>query len=229
LFIYYNLNKLESLFSKYDIIITPHFSTPIPADGVKQNERHFLNSGLYNGGFFAVNKGAESIKFLRWWQERMRALCLVDVAKGLFVDQIWLNYVPIYFKGVHLLDDKGYNVAYWNLHERTLSKKEDQYMVNDTDRLVFYHFSGYNIDRQDILAKYQYRYTFENRPELVPVFNDYRNTLLKNRYLEFSKLNCYYNKSIKNKAIEKKYSKSKLTRLYTRIKRKLSVKLLKRM
>jgi hypothetical protein len=220
LFIYSNFDELESLLTKYNIIITPHFFTPLPADGIKQNERHFLNSGMYNGGFFAINKSSEALKFLRWWQERMRTLCLVDVAKGLFVDQIWLNYVPLYFKGVHLLDNRGFNVAFWNLHERKISKENHQYLVNESEPLVFYHFSGYNIGKREILGKYQNRHTFENRPELIPLFDDYRNALLNNRYLEYSTLECFYN-SGKDKIREKTQKRSKISRVFKRIKRML--------
>jgi hypothetical protein len=220
MFIYSDLNELESLLVHYNIIISPHFFTPLPVDDIKQNERHFLNSGLYNGGFFAVNKSEEALKFLKWWQERMKALCLVDVAKGLFVDQIWLNYVPLYFKGVNLLENKGFNVAYWNLHERQISKKGNQYMVNDSEPLVFFHFSGYSVERKEVLAKYQHRYTFENRPELVSLFEEYKNTLLGNKYLKFSKIACYYNAG-KDKMVKKTDRRSKVSRLYKRIKRKL--------
>lgn len=220
LFIYHDLNEVESLLVDNNIILNPHFFTPIPADGIKQNERHFLNSGLYNGGFFAINKSSEALKFVKWWQERMKTLCLVDVAKGLFVDQIWLNFVPIYFKGVHLIKNKGFNVAYWNLHERLLSKHDNGYIINDSEPLVFYHFSGYSIERNDILSRYQHRYNFENRPEMIPVFEDYRNTVLNNKYLEFSTLQCAY-RSARNKIQEKPARRSNMSRLIKRFRRLL--------
>ena len=219
-FIYHNMNELETLLNKYNIIISPHFFTPLPADGIKQNERHFLNSGLYNGGFFAISKNHEASRFLSWWKERMRTLCFVDVAKGLFVDQIWLNYVPLYFKGVHLIENPGFNVAYWNLHEREISRKDDQYIVNDSAPLVFFHFSGYNIERAEILAKYQHRYTFDNRKELAPLFESYRNMLITNRYTELSQLTCAYNKD-KQKLNGKAKQKSKVSTLYKRIRNSL--------
>ena len=218
LYIYSKMDDLDSLLGNYEIIISPHFFTPLPADGIKQNERHFLNSGLYNGGFFAVTRSEEVLKFLKWWQERLRTLCLVDVSRGLFVDQIWLNYVPLYFKGVHLIKNMGFNVAYWNLHERKVSKKDGRYLINDSEPLVFFHFSGFNVERKEILAKYQHRYTFENRPELLPLFEEYRNTLLNNKYLELSRLSCHYN-SGKTTEGPKPGKKSKITRLYKRIQR----------
>ena len=219
-FVYHHMNELDSLLSKYNIIISPHFFTPLPADGIKQNERHFLNSGLYNGGFFAISKNSEASRFLSWWKERMRTLCYVDVARGLFVDQIWLNYVPVYFKGVHLIENPGFNVAYWNLHERSISKKADRYLVNDSHPLVFYHFSGYNLEKTDTLAKYQHRYTFDNRKELAPLFNDYRDILLNNRYMHFSGLESVYSRN-KEKSNRKSIQASRFSRIYKRIKRVL--------
>ena len=195
LYVYSSFEEVSALLKQENILITPHFFTPLPADGIKQNERHFLNSGLYNGGFFAVNKSNEAMKFLKWWQERMRILCFVDTAKGLFVDQIWLNYVPLYFKGVKLVQNPGFNVAYWNLHERKITNKDGQFIVNDSYPLVFFHFSGYSVDRKEVLAKYQHRHTFENTPVLVPLFEAYRNRLLANNYYQLSTLECFYNKA----------------------------------
>ena len=221
-FIYHNMNELETLLNNCNIIISPHFFTPLPADGIKQNERHFLNSGLYNGGFFAISKNDEASRFLSWWKERMRTLCFVDVAKGLFVDQIWLNYVPLYFNGVHLIEHPGFNVAYWNLHEREITKKGEQYVVNDSAPLVFFHFSGYNIERAEVLSKYQHRYTLDNRKELAPLFENYRNILIKNRFTELSRLVCAYNKDKPN-SNDKAKQKSKVYTFYKRIRKGLRI------
>lgn len=221
LYVYSSLQEVGTLLAQYNILITPHFFTPLPADGIKQTERHFLNSGLYNGGFFAVKKSDEVTRFLKWWQERMRILCFVDVAKGLFVDQIWLNYVPLYFKGVKLVENPGFNVAYWNLHERKVTNQDGQYLVNDAGPLVFFHFSGYSVDTKEVLAKYQHRYTFENRPELLPLFEDYRNNLLNNKYHELFQIPCVYSKPTAQQRAHKP-RRSRLIKLLSRIRRKIA-------
>ena len=55
--------------------------------------------------------------FLDWWWQRTRREALVDVARMMFTDQRWVDFVPSFFDH-HILKDPGYNVAYWNLHGR---------------------------------------------------------------------------------------------------------------
>ncbi len=50
----------------------------------------------------------------------MRNKAFIDLKKGLFVDQIWINFVPLFFKKVRIFLHHEYNVAYWNLHERMI-------------------------------------------------------------------------------------------------------------
>ena len=33
------------------------------------------------------------------------------LSEGLFVNQLPINLVPLFFKGVYILDDRGYNMA----------------------------------------------------------------------------------------------------------------------
>ena len=42
----------------------------------------------------------------------------------MFTDQRWVDFMPSLFSH-HLLKDPGYNVAYWNLHERPLTALTD--------------------------------------------------------------------------------------------------------
>jgi hypothetical protein len=182
--VYSPFTELEREFEFSDIIITPHFTTPLNDDKL-QTEEDFLNSGLYNLGFIAIKYSLEGTKMLDWWSERLRYKAYIDFKRGLFTDQIWINFVPLYFTGVKIFTHLGYNMAYWNLHERHLSKKEENYFINDKYPLVFYHFSGYNPQVPEILSKYQTRFTFEERPDIVQLFKNYSAQLFINNYESF--------------------------------------------
>ena len=104
------------------------------------------------------------------------------------MDQIWLNPVPYYFRSAHVLEDPGYNMAYWNLHERSVSKKDGRYYVNEKSPLVFFHFSGYSIAAPLSISAHQTRYTFADRQDTWPLFVDYTNSLKRNKYDTFSKM-----------------------------------------
>jgi hypothetical protein len=147
-----------------------------------QTEEDFLNSGLYNLGFIAVKKTSEGLEMINWWAERLLNKAYIDLSRGLFTDQIWINFVPLFFNKVKILKHPGYNMAYWNLHERRVSKKEKEYYVNKQYPLVFYHFSGFNPLIPDILSKYQNRFAFQDLPEIRDLFTEYSIKLFQNGY-----------------------------------------------
>ena len=191
--VYDQFTEVDRLLESHNIVITPHTTHPLPFDNQGIRESDFLNTGIYNGGFFALSKTGETIRFLKWWKERLRTHCLVDLSRGLFVDQIWLNLVPLYFKGVNILKHVGYNVAFWNLHERTLRRARDgRIYINGETPLVFFHFSGYDIKSPAIISKYQSRISFEERPDIQPLYRQYISTVLSNGYDSFSQLTCSY-------------------------------------
>lgn len=174
------LTTIYSLLDKNDIILTPHCITPIDEDDYKPSEQNFLLSGVFNLGFIALKNTIESHKMLKWWEKRCLNLGFNEAQTGLFVDQKWMNLCPCLFENVYILKNLGCNMAYWNLHERTLSKIDLNWIVNNKDLLLFFHFSGININQQKEISKYQNRYTFDLREDLQCIFKEYFNLLINN-------------------------------------------------
>jgi hypothetical protein len=191
IFIYKPLDELENCLIENNIVLTPHFFTTIN-DDFRLSEPDILNAGLYNLGFIAVKRSDETEKFLKWWMTKLKKQCLIDLKNGLFVDQLWINFVPLYFEKVYILKHLGYNVAYWNLHERQITKHEDVYFVNQLYPLVFYHFSGYNFEYPEKVSKHQNRFNFDQRQDIAPLFQDYHQTVIANNFEELSKISCHY-------------------------------------
>jgi len=124
------------------LVLTPHLTGPIRGDD-HPSERSILKAGTYNLGFLAVSKTADTDRFLAWWQEKLEFQCVVDVARGVFVDQKWIDLTPGFFDGVSILRHEGYNVAYWNLGQRTVRGEGSAATVNGQP-LRFFHFSGFD-------------------------------------------------------------------------------------
>ena len=59
--------------------------------------------GIYNLGFIGVSHTMESMKFLQWWKTRTYELGFIDTYKGIFVDQLPVNHVPVFFESVQVL------------------------------------------------------------------------------------------------------------------------------
>jgi hypothetical protein len=195
--IYGPVAEVHSQLKSFSIVLTPHLTSPLPLDDIFIDEKGILNAGIYNGGFFALRRSEVAFSFLSWWKDRLKKHCIIDFRKGLFVDQIWLNLVPIYFDDVLVLKNLGYNVAYWNLHERFVSKKWGKYAINDQVDLVFYHFSGFDFSKTDVLSKYQNRFSLQERKDVSVLFEEYTNIVLKNKFDFFSTIECFFVKEKK--------------------------------
>lgn len=193
-FIFGNLSSIENELVDYkEIILTPHILTPIPLDGKMPTEQTFLNYGTYNLGFIGVKYPKKNILFFKWWGERTYKIGYDKVADGLFVDQLWMNFTPLFFHNTVVSRNLGLNMGPWNLHERYITRELDSVLtVNGTDKLTFYHFSNYKYNIPEILSSYYDRFTFKNRKDLVDLYNEYRNVLLKNNIEKLSSLQCHY-------------------------------------
>lgn len=208
--IFDKLSGIEQGLVENNIVLTPHFWTPIFDNKTNTEQAMFVN-GIYNLGFLAVKRSAETQKFIDWWKIKLETECYMDIQKGMFVDQLYCNMVPLYYEGVKIDKYPGYNISYWNLHERNLSGTPEKYFVNEKP-LVFYHYSGINVADNNNISRWQNRFDLNNRPELRPLFNNYRKLLKANDQEYFKTIRCFYLKPI---PVEKK--KSLLKRAFTSV------------
>ncbi len=169
--IFGDLGELYDRVGRADAVLTPHLTAPLDDERVP-GEREILLSGIYNLGFLGLAFNERTLAFLDWWKERLYRWCLHEVDKGLFVDQRWMDLAPAFLPRAEILHDPGYNVAYWNLSHRTLERRDGAWWVNGAP-LRFFHFSGYDFNRPNLISKFQNRYSFEDRPDVLPLFELY--------------------------------------------------------
>jgi hypothetical protein len=163
-------------------------------------------------GFIAASRSATTFSFLKWWQTRLRDYCYYRAGSGMFVDQIWLTLAPLYFDGIYVEKNPGYNMCYWNHFERRLSSVDGRYVVNGDQDLIFYHFSSYKPERPEIVATRlsgEMIASFDEQPVLKAVYDDFRQRLFENGYHSV-------------KALKPKFGRKPLTR--TAIIRKAAVR-----
>ncbi|HEX3280712.1 MAG TPA: hypothetical protein VHR36_05730 [Pyrinomonadaceae bacterium] len=175
----------ESL-SNHDIILTPHLDTDYPDDGLLPNDSQVLRAGQFNLGFIAINSSENARTFLRWWKSKWYEHCVIDVANGYFVDQKFIDFVPLLFARVLIEKDTGYNVGYWNLHSRSLTETNGSWGCNE-GALHFFHFSGYDPDRASIsthIPEHVARFRLANRSDLRSLFARYKKLLFANGHAQ---------------------------------------------
>jgi len=151
IYIFQSVELIYDALASASIALTPHILSQT-FDTAHVYERGVLRTGVFNLGFIAVSNSTQGRKFLDWWEERCLNFGFHDLCSGLFVDQKWVDLSPCLFDEVHIVRNIGCNVAYWNLHERTISEGEDGYKINGHTSLVFFHYSGYRSDLPDQLS-----------------------------------------------------------------------------
>ena len=143
---------LQTLDSQ-NIALTPHQVVPESTlDAIRDNEIASLKHGVFNLGFIAVRNSEESKRFASWWAERLYHFCVADIPNGLFTDQKWMNFAPIFFNGVHILKSPRFNVATWNLTTRRVTGDFSSGFAVNGEPLGFYHFTGFDSGAHRIMA-----------------------------------------------------------------------------
>jgi hypothetical protein len=185
------LTEIEKGLENNSLFLTPHILSAFPDENTPQ-ERNLLNTGMYNLGFLGTKRSETTTSFLTWWADRLFEHCYIDLANGMFVDQNWVNFAPIYYEDVFVSRHKGLNMAYWNLHERSLNTDGESYVVNNEFPLIFFHFSGYDPNYPTQISKYQNRYEFVEKGDVASIFDYYAQILIKNGHKKYKSYRCYY-------------------------------------
>jgi len=191
--VFNTLDAIWTLLDTKNIVVTPHILNPISPDNYTPQENIFLNYGIYNLGFLGVNiSSTQSVEFLKWWENRILNFGYNRVQEGYFVDQLWINLAPLFFDKVAIIREPGYNMAPWNLHERVISSySESKILVNGDCPLFFYHFSSFSYKTPESICKpYYNRFTFDNRPDLKPIYETYVNEIIAYGAAKLSGYKC---------------------------------------
>jgi hypothetical protein len=136
-----------------NVVLTPHQTTPEKTRAnVIDNEITSLRMGVFNLGFIGVRNTPEGMSFARWWSDRCYEFCRAEYQHGLFTDQKWINFAPIFFEGVEILKSPRLNVATWNLTTRRMEGSVASGLEVDGLPLAFYHFTGFDSGAHRIMA-----------------------------------------------------------------------------
>ncbi len=122
----------------HPILLTPHWrcmTEPMMDQGAFGK---LFTEGLYNAGFIGANRqGIPALQQLAKW---CLYKCIKEEKKGFYVDQAYLNLLPIYFEGVKIIRHKGCNVAGWNVEECQRVKEKEEVLINGKYKIIFIHF-----------------------------------------------------------------------------------------
>jgi glycosyltransferase involved in cell wall biosynthesis/SAM-dependent methyltransferase len=178
------LDEIVDRATRHDVVLTPHFTAPLPRDGRKPSEEDILIAGSYNLGFIGLGASQTANELLDWWAERLEKHCLNEPEQGRFVDQRWIDLAPGLWPGIDVLRDTTFNIAYWNLPTRELSDEGEGGYLVDGRALRFFHFSGFDPRRPAELSKHQNRIDVTANPALTRICAEYAEDLLAQGFEE---------------------------------------------
>ena len=165
----YFVGNYNFLFDKLDtssMLLTPHWSNTDPYF-LEESLIYILRNGLFNAGFVgACKKGIDALK---WWAEA----CHMNIAKreelGIYVDQKYLDVLPVEFPGVEIVRHRGCNIACWNMNSNKRSMVDGKLLINNQFEPVFIHSTKDTIRHILNLNDYQLR----------PYLDEYANEFTK--------------------------------------------------
>lgn len=185
-----SLQPIYAYLDKYDGVLTPHISYIQTDFKGAVPDTQLLHQGLYNLGFGAFKNSIIGHQIIDWWMKRLEENCYGETSTGLFVDQKWMNFIPLFFPDNILISKHGgINVAIWNLHERTLLIENSQYVIQDCKNekypLLFYHFSGFDPKIERIINRRHPNFNTDTYPSFKPLIEEYRELVINNGYEKY--------------------------------------------
>ncbi len=181
--VYSPLAELDAVPAGTMLVLTPHLTGSIPGDD-HPSERSILQAGTYNLGFLTVVRQPALSAFLAWWKEKLEFQCVIDLERGLFVDQKWMELTPGLFPGVLIFRHDGYNVAYWNLRQRSLAGGREGFTVNGKP-LRFFHFSGLDLASREMVSRHDGRLRTGDSGAVATLIESYAAAVEAAGYQEF--------------------------------------------
>ncbi len=175
--VYSSFGQILDDLDRHSIVLTPHYVTP-QANSLPDSDVGMMRFGSVNLGFYAVRNTEEGLRFLNWLWDRSFRLGYFETQFGLSTDQKWVSIAPCFFADLHISFNLGYNMAFWNVHERTLTMDPSgMYLVNGQHPLVFFHFSSFDDGNPEFLSKRPFSDKPKKRSDLFEVSAAYKTRL----------------------------------------------------
>jgi hypothetical protein len=144
-----------------DILLSPHAFAAYPDDGDLPDDLEIVQCGHVNAGVAYFRNSPPALEALEWLCAQTRYNWFISPALGMHAEQQWFSLLPYYHReAVGVVEHRGVNVAYWNLHERALSRRGDTYEVvtkRGAEPLLLFHFSGFPVPSKGRLTRHSRR------------------------------------------------------------------------
>jgi hypothetical protein len=134
IFFFESVMSFHEEYCESEVVIIPHnFNYKI----IERFSKYGTFNVGYVGFYFAKNKSNICHSF---WQESCLSWCFDKVEGERYADQGYLSRFNEFSSEVYVSDNLGTNVAPWNCLDLSFKSTNDGLYINDTKKLVFFHF-----------------------------------------------------------------------------------------
>lgn len=120
--------------------LTPHRLKPIARPG-QLDDKRILNMGMYHAGSWIIHPTGQEKVLLDWWCERTPDRAYLNLCRGMCLDQLWMNYLPILYSGISIVRNSGWHYGLHAVLGTAFSKSDAGYSV-DGQPLITLDFAG---------------------------------------------------------------------------------------
>lgn len=135
------VGKYDFLFDHLNhssVLLTPHWSN-IEAEDLENSLIYLMRNGLFNAGFVGVSQ--KGIPAMQWWAEACHFKIDRQKELGIFVDQKYLDILPIEFPETVILQHRGCNIACWNMNSNKRTLVNGKLLINNMYDPIFLHLT----------------------------------------------------------------------------------------
>ncbi len=193
MYVFGRLDRMLDRLDEASLVVIPHTLAPLPHPDRFHDRPRFgdlIAAGTYNAGMFGMSVGPDTVRFVESWAELVAAPGAFLPEPGSQHEQHFFNWLVGLADGVSVLKDTAYNVAYWNLHDRSLRYAgwdkpiEEAAWQVDGKPLVSFHFSGFSLEEPRLLSSHDSRHQLYHQPSLAKLCEFYVDQLFAHGAVE---------------------------------------------
>jgi glycosyltransferase involved in cell wall biosynthesis len=140
-----SLDALYEALSAAPVVLVPRLLGCLPDDGERPDGTDLIQAGEIDDELVAVAASDEGRAFADWWVARGQDA--IAASRDSQVTPVSsLAAARRVFEHVSVLGDAGFDVSYWNLHERSLERRDEMLLAGGRP-LVLMRFAGFRPDR----------------------------------------------------------------------------------
>jgi Glycosyl transferases group 1 len=178
------LAPIEEALRVRSVLLAPRAISDLPDDGLGPTPEQLEWAGRIDETIIGVDGSSSAHGFLEWWATQVEAT--IGSLDGMHVgarpeDRPWLarllELAPARF-ATALLDDPGWNLSMWNLHDRSLEQTQDGLLVDGHSPARLMNLPGFEPDRLHRLSATASRVRVSRSPALRELCVAYGEELL---------------------------------------------------